>query len=74
VEASHRARLVQELAGLTEDERRELVAQARHVARAKATGGATGRTVPWALIRSAIGVMHGDRADAVEDCERLHDG
>lgn len=32
------------------------------------------RIMPWASLRAVIGVVSGEPADSVEDCERLYDG
>jgi hypothetical protein len=64
-----REELVEELARLPESERRAVVAAAEHAAR-----GRSESVLAWDLLDSAIGIMKGAPADAVEDCERLYDG
>ena len=64
-----RDHLVQELAGLPESERRAVFAAAERAARRR---GAP--ILCWALLDSAVGIMKGAPADAVEDCDHLYDG
>jgi hypothetical protein len=61
--------LVQQLAGLPESERRAVFAAAERAARRR---GAP--VLSWALLESAVGIMKGAPADAVEDCDHLYDG
>jgi hypothetical protein len=74
MEQARQERLVQELAALSEDERRDVVASARLRALRQAPGRAATATLPWASLRSAIGLVQGAPADAVEDCDNLYDG
>ncbi len=64
-----RDQLVQELAGLPESERHAVFAAAERAARRR---GAP--VLSWDLLESAVGIMKGAPADAVEDCEHLYDG
>jgi hypothetical protein len=62
--------LVRALANLGEGERRDVIAAAERVARQR-----TSQVVAsWQSIRSAIGVVHGEAADAVADTAELYDG
>jgi hypothetical protein len=67
-------RLVRELAGLPEGERRRIVADAAALAGASPQHPAAAPTLPWSSLRAAIGLANGETADAVEDCDRLYDG
>jgi len=69
VSEAARERPVQELTALPEEERREVLREAR--ARALRVNA---RTLPWASLRAAVGLVRGEPADAVEDCSRLYDG
>jgi hypothetical protein len=61
---------VRALADLGDDERREVVAAAERAARNRKP-----RVVAsWHSIRSAIGVVRGEPADAIADTDELYDG
>jgi hypothetical protein len=74
MQQAHRERLVRELAALPEDERRRIVEEARASTPTAGPRHTVAPTLPWASLRSAIGLAHGTPADAVEDCDRLYDG
>lgn len=62
--------LVRALANLGESERREVVAAAEHAARQKKAHV----VASWRSIHGAIGVLHGEPADAIVDTDELYDG
>ena len=62
--------LVRALASLRDDERRDVIAAAERAAvepRPRVVAS-------WRSLRGAIGVVKGERADAIEDTARLYDG
>ncbi len=69
VPASHDD-LVRALASLREGDRREVIAAAERTVRSSKRHV----VASWRSIRSAIGVVHGEPADAVADTAELHDG
>ena len=71
--ARHR-RLVEELASLPESERVAIVREADQQAKRIESVPANRPTMPWSSLRSVIGIMRGETADAVQDTERLYDG
>ena len=62
--------LVHALASLRDDERRDVVAAAERAA----VGQRPHVVASWRSIRGAIGVVKGERADAIEDTAHLYDG
>lgn len=62
--------LVRALANLGESERREVVAAAERAARQQKPHV----VASWRSIRAAVGVVHGEPADAVADADELYDG
>ena len=73
VKAVDHRRLVEELAALSQEERRAVLREAE--SEASGAGGSSPRPVlPWASLRATIGIVHGAPADAVADCDRLYDG
>ena len=62
--------LVRALANLGEGERRDVIAAAERTARQRKAHA----VVSWRSIRSAIGVVRGETADAVADTAELYDG
>lgn len=62
--------LVRALANLDESERREVVAAAERAARQRKPHV----VASWRSIRAAVGVVHGEPADAVADTNELYDG
>ena len=62
--------LVRALANLGESERREVVAAAERAARQQKPHV----VASWRSIRAAVGVVHGEPADAVVDTDELYDG
>ena len=62
--------LVRALAGLREDERREVIAAAERAA----TDRKSHVVASWDSIRNAIGIVHGEPADAIADTAELYDG
>jgi hypothetical protein len=62
--------LVRALANLGEGERREVIAAAERAARQRKPHV----VASWRSIRSAIGVVRGETADAVADTAELYDG
>jgi hypothetical protein len=66
-------RLVEELAALSQEERRAVLREAEKAASAPA-GSSPKPVLPWTSLRATIGIVHGAPADAVADCDRLYDG
>jgi len=62
--------LVRALASLGEGDRRDVIAAAERAARQRRSHVGTS----WQSIRSAIGVVRGETADAVADTAELYDG
>jgi hypothetical protein len=62
--------LVRALASLAEDERRNVIAAAERAARMPRSRA----IVSWRSIRSAVGIVKGEPADAIEDTASLYDG
>lgn len=62
--------LVRALASLGEGERRDVIAAAERAARQRKSHV----VASWQSIRKAIGVVHGESADAVTDTAELYDG
>lgn len=62
--------LVRALANLREEERREVIAAAERAAQTRKTHV----VASWRSIRSAIGVVHGEPADAIVDTAEVYDG
>lgn len=60
--------LVKELAALSDDERRAIVREAQARARRPRA------TLPWSALHAAIGIVHGEPADAIADTDALYDG
>jgi len=67
VESTHHRRLVKEVAALPEEERRAVVREADTEASQSERSPARRRTLPWSSLRTVIGIVHGEPADAVED-------
>jgi hypothetical protein len=61
---------VRALAGLGEDERRDVIAAAERAAIDRKSHV----VASWRTIRNAIGVVHGEPADALADTAELYDG
>jgi len=61
--------LVRALARLGENERRAVVAAAERTARERKSHV----VASWGSIRAAIGVVHGEPADAVADSDEIND-
>ncbi len=74
VERWHHRRLVTELAALPEEERRAVIREADIEATRSGQSARVRPTLPWSALRSVIGIIHGEPADAVEDVNQLYDG
>ena len=72
VESARHRRLVEELASLRESERVAIAREADEQAKHAENVPANRPTMPWSSLRSVIGIMRGETADAVEDTERLY--
>lgn len=62
--------LVRALASLREDERRDVIAAAERAA----VEPRPHVVASWRSLRGAIGIVKGERADAIEDTAHLYDG